>query len=193
MNRTMIYLAIALAAVVCYQSLAVKQMAALRPANVVWVDIERVFEGLNARAAGDQALQTLKDKLEADAEIKRGKAEAKKEELEVLSAGTPAYKAAEEAWAQLALEYRGYQEFANLKMEREKARILGDIYDKIRKGAQKLAEEQGFDYVFINDTLGQLQANTQEEMNRQISARRMLYANPEFDATDMLIALMNRP
>ena len=193
MNKTFVWAAVALAAVTCYQSLATRQVIKSRPTAVAWIDIERAFDGLNARARADQELDLIAKQLQASAEEKRQSINEQQEELEVMVKGTAQYKQAEEQWAQLSLEFKGYQEFAQRKLEYEKARILGDIYKQIRDGAKKLAQEENFDYIYVNDSLGELVAATEQEMNRQISARRMLYATDEFDATDMLIALMNRP
>lgn len=192
-NKTFLWAALALATIVGYQALAMRQVVAARPAQVVWIDIERVFAGLNARARADRELGEISDNLKATADAKRAEINKTREELEVLPKGTANYKQAEESLLQMSLEYQGYQEYANRKLEQAKARILGEIYNQIRDGSKKLAIENNFDYVFVNDSLGELVAATEQEMNRQISARRMLYATEEFDATDMLIAMMNRP
>lgn len=192
-NKTLLCAAIALSAIVCFQALAMRQTVIARPAQVVWIDIERVFEGLNARARADRELGVISDNLKATADTKRAEITRTREELDVLPKGTANYKQAEEKLLQMTLEFQGYQEYAQRKLEQAKARILGEIYDQIRAGSKKLAIENNFDYVFVNDSLGDLFAATEQEMNRQISARRMLFATDEFDATDMLIATMNRP
>jgi Skp family chaperone for outer membrane proteins len=191
LNRTLLLIASALAVFAGYQSFAVRQVAASRPANVAWIDIERVFEGLSERALADQQLTSLAEKFDASAQAMKQKAITMEEELEILAPGSGDYKQAEEMLLQKSYEYRGYMEFAKQKLELRKAQILGRIYEDIRAGAQQLSQQHGFDYVMVNDSLGSMSANTEAEMNRQISARRILFATSDFDATDLLIEHLN--
>ncbi len=190
-TRTVLIVAIALAMIAGYQALAMWQNVTNRPANVVWIDIERVFENLQIRAMADQELNALAGSFDDAAQAKRQKIVTQEEELEILAKGSETYAQAEQELLQLGYEYRGYLEFAKQKLERRKARILGEIYEQIREGAKELSQQHGFDYVMVNDSLGSLAANSEAEMNRQISARRMLFATNEFDATDLLIERMN--
>lgn len=178
--------------IIGYQTFAMWQASiADRPAKVVWIDIERVFENLQIRAMADQQLNDLAASFDEVAQAKRQAIATQEEELEILAKGSDTYAAAEQQLLQLGYEYRGYLEFAKQKLEQRKARILGEIYEKIREGAAELSSQHGFDYVIVNDSLGSLAAGTEAEMNRQISARRMLYATNAFDATDLLIERMN--
>lgn len=190
-NRTILIVAAALAVLVAYQSFAFRQVTASRPAKVVWIDIERVFEGLSARAQADQELSALAESFDGTAQSMKQRVVTMEEELEILAPGSDAYKRAEEELLQKTFEYRGYMEFAKQKLELRKAQILGRIYGDIRAGAQAVSNQHGFDYVVVNDSLGTLSANTESEMNRQISARRILHATAEFDATELLIEHMN--
>jgi hypothetical protein len=54
-----------------------------------------------------------------------------------------------------------------------------------------MATSNGYDLVLVNDSLAEIPPGTEEELNRQISARRILFANPRIDLTDELIAYMN--
>ena len=191
-NSVLPILAVLAVMVLGYQAFAMWQSSvADRPAKVVWINIERVFDHLQIRETADVKLNELAASFDATAQVKRKAIATQEEELEILKQGTDQYAAAEQELLQLGYEYRGYLEFAKQKLERRKALILGEIYEQIRQGARDLSEEHGFDYVMVNDSLGSLAANSEAEMNRQISARRMLFATDAFDATDLLIERMN--
>ena len=54
-----------------------------------------------------------------------------------------------------------------------------------------MAVESGYDIVFVDDSVVEMVTGTEVEVRRQISARRMLYANPEIDLTEELVTRMN--
>ena len=54
-----------------------------------------------------------------------------------------------------------------------------------------LSEQNGWDYVFVNETVIELPEGDMVDMSALISSLRMLYANPEMDVTDTLIEYMN--
>ena len=45
--------------------------------------------------------------------------------------------------------------------------------------------------VLVDDTIPELEPSTADLMQKQISARRMIYANQSFDITDIILARMN--
>ena len=56
-----------------------------------------------------------------------------------------------------------------------------------------MSRANGYDIVLVDDTVAELPEDTTEaETMRQISARRMLYANPQVDISDELIVRMNQ-
>jgi len=191
-NMTVIGAALIVAAAVCYHGLAVNQGATAQPAKVVWIDIERVFQNLNARAEADQQLQSLAETFDEQAATRRQRIDGLNEELELLQEGTDSYREAQEKLLTQTYEYRAFVELKQRQLEQRKAEILGRIYQQIRDGARELATQRGYDYVMVNDALGDLRAENEQEMNRQISARRLLFANGSYDATDELISFMNQ-
>jgi hypothetical protein len=65
------------------------------------------------------------------------------------------------------------------------------LYEHIRTSSQELSEQNNWDYVFVNDLIVEMPEGDNVDMGVQISNRRMLYANPMLDVTDLLIEYMN--
>ena len=65
------------------------------------------------------------------------------------------------------------------------------MYDHIRAASAKLAKKNGWDVVFVNDAAVPLPDGDNPNIMGEISSRRVLYANVEFDVTDQLIEYMN--
>jgi hypothetical protein len=61
----------------------------------------------------------------------------------------------------------------------------------IRESAAKLAEQNGWDYVVVNDAAITLPEGDNVDIGLEISSRRILYANDALDVTDQLISYMN--
>ena len=53
------------------------------------------------------------------------------------------------------------------------------------------SQTPAIDYVLIDDTIPELEPSTAEAMQKQISARRMIYATNSFDITDLMLDRMN--
>ena len=53
------------------------------------------------------------------------------------------------------------------------------------------SQTPAIDYVLIDDTIPELEPSTADAMQKQISARRMIYATESFDITDIILARMN--
>ena len=65
------------------------------------------------------------------------------------------------------------------------------MYKHIREASAELAQQNGWDYVFVNETVVELPEGDNIDMGAVISARRMLYANAAMDVSDQLIEFMN--
>jgi Skp family chaperone for outer membrane proteins len=74
---------------------------------------------------------------------------------------------------------------------REESRGMRHVFNSIKEAIITLSSQNGWDYVFVNETVVQLPEGDTIDMSAAIGARRMLYANPEMDVTDTLIEYMN--
>ena len=161
------------------------------PSVVVTFNIEQVFDQIDARVLADRELQTAASELERETKAKQYEVDQLKEDLEAFAPGTDAHDTAQADLLQATLEFQGMVEFARRKLEVKKARVLGRLYEDIRTASKDLATREGWDYVFVDDSISPLQANTEVEMMRQISARRFIYSTDQNDVTAELIKYMN--
>ncbi len=69
--------------------------------------------------------------------------------------------------------------------------MMKKVYTSIRAAAGQLAVERGYSVVFVDDSISPIPPGSEQEMNRQISARRMVYTSPDVDITEELISRMN--
>lgn len=167
------------------------QQDAKRPAVVATVDLERLFENLNERAAEDARLQAMATNIEQEVNRRKEKIRSLNEEFKVHPAGSEKSQQIGDELAMESIQYQAWMEFQVQSLEREKGLVMMKIYRSIKRAVQEMSESKGYDIVFLNDSLKELQRGPEQAVVQQISARRMLYTNPKLDITEALLDRMN--
>lgn len=182
-----------IAGLLAHQSVAGRSMMApIGPAVIATVDLEKAFNSLEERAQARADLEAIHARLLDRQTELRENVEALQQDIESYAPGSNAQQRALEEYTLAAYELQGFQEYAQRKIDAEGARMIAALYDKIKKAAAGMAREAGYDLVFVDDSKAALPTGVSEaEMTRQISARRMIYANPMLDVTDDLVTRMN--
>lgn len=192
LNWPMLLLAAAFVSFAGYQTMALRELARLQPAVVATVDLERVFNNLEELGAADNELTKMATELQEEINTRAAALERLNEEVEVYTPGTDQHQQAMAAVALQSHELRAFMEWGHRRLEVKKAASLRRIYNSIKAGVERESRENGYDIVFVNDSLQPILPADEEETQRQITARRMLYANPQLDITSDVIARMNR-
>lgn len=171
--------------------LAARALAPSRPPIVAVVDLEKVFNTIESHDAREAKLEATTNEFTAkltDLE------EAVKELQGELDSFQPGSQSALELQGRVQAavgEYKAFEQFVRLKLESEKARAMRDTYLEIRDGTKRFATERSIDFVLLDDSIPELERANSQRTVQQISARRILFANTEFDISDDLIAYLN--
>jgi Skp family chaperone for outer membrane proteins len=159
-------------------------------AVVATIDLERVIDNLDAMGAANAELTAAAETFQARIEAKREALQLLDEEIDLLVGQQRDDKLAEAEV--MADDLRLETQFAELKLEEMRVRSLRDIYENVRIVAGRLSQANGWDLVLVNDALVEVPAvATQQDLMRQISARRVIYSDVRIDVTDVLITAMN--
>ncbi|MHC4413899.1 MAG: OmpH/Skp family outer membrane protein [Planctomycetota bacterium] len=180
-----------LVAAVVGPSYATRSGATPRPAVVATVDLEKVFNEIDRRAEAEIRLEQQAEGFRDQADVLRSEAELLKQDLDLLVPGTPQYQQAEKRWKQAVLDYRALAEFSKAKLDAKRAAFRTQIYQRIIDAAGSFCADHGIDFVLTDDSVIELQQGTDLQIIQQMALRRVVYANPEFDITDDLIAWIN--
>lgn len=173
-----------------YQATA-SRFAPKRPAVVATVDLEALFEGLAERAAEDARLQGLASRIEQESNNKRQALTNKGTELSAMDPTSPRALEMQDELALGAIEYQAWVEYQRRYIEREKGLVMAKLYRSIKRSVEDMSKAEGLDIVFLNDSLKDIQGGDENMVVQQISARRMLFANPAIDITKDLMDRMN--
>lgn len=188
--------AIACCAMVCGTVLlapvveASRQNASSDAAVVATIDLERVIESLDAMEAANAELTEAAESYQSQIQRQRETLELLYEETELLVGQQKDEKLAEAEL--LADELKITSDFAAGKLEEMRVRVLRGIYEDVRIAAARISKANGWDLVLVNDALVEVPpVGSQQELMRQISARRVIYGDTRIDVTDVLINALN--
>jgi Skp family chaperone for outer membrane proteins len=181
-----------LAGVIGHTTKANRPSAPSAPTVVASLNLETVFQGLEERAAADAKLTALAEGYDAEGQKRRDEIELLRQDLDLYAPGSPQFHEASQDVGRKGFELQAYLDFAVRKLDAEKSRSLRDIYASLKEAVESVANDNGYDVVFVDDSVVDLPANASEtETMRQISARRMLYTSDVIDITQEVIARMN--
>ncbi|MEY3025826.1 MAG: hypothetical protein RLZZ238_723 [Planctomycetota bacterium] len=162
-----------------------------QPSRVATVDLEKVFNSLDRYTDEQARVKTASETLETQVKTAEASVRELQSDLDSFRDGS---KEQQDAIARLQAaigELRAVQQFVGAKLELEKARALRDTYTAIKDGVRRFAEQNGYDYILLDDSVVEMDPANATRTMQQISARRFLYTSPKRDVTDQLIAMMN--
>jgi Skp family chaperone for outer membrane proteins len=193
LNWPALGLLLVIAGLLVVQARAFNAMQSLQPAVIATVDLEQVFSGLGEYVEANDRLQVLGNELDAERERRREQITMLEEERELYAPGSEKQQETDERIALKSYQLQAYIEWAGRKLEAEKAHVLRELYGRVRDAIDDMARENGYDVVFVDDTVVDIQrTGSEQETMRQISARRMLYTNETIDVTQAVIDRMNQ-
>lgn len=162
------------------------------PANGIGiVDVEKVFNSLNERTDLQTQLQTYLTGLNDELKKVQADAKAAADTARTLPEGREKNDAVQKA-IELDATVRARQQVFEALADRRSSELFRQLYVKIQAGAKKIAETRGLSMMIATDENVQLPpgANT-ADTQRVIAMKRVLYAGPQHDLTNDLIALLN--
>jgi len=184
-------MAILVVGALSWQLQAVRSLARAEPAVFVSVDFERVFSSLEERVFEQSKAQAIVDAMRENIESRRQHIESYEQEFELYEQGSEKWQELMQEQQLEVLEYQAQVEYSHIRAAREESKGMRRVYERIREATRTLSNENGWDYVMVNDAAVALPEGDNVDMGIQISNRRLLYANPAMDVTDVLIEFMN--
>lgn len=165
--------------------------AAPSPAVVATIDLESAMNETGLAKRLNAELEALGKQLDARYQDLEEDLQVQAADLELHPPGSDARYEAEQAFLWTSGERNAYLEYATRKMDTERGRVLRKLYEQICAVVEKLAVDEGYDVVLVDDSIMTLPfLSTEEDMKRRISARRVLYANLQIDITNDVIAAL---
>lgn len=192
-SRTVIAILACALVVLAYQTFANRPpgQGPIKPAIIAAFDLEKTFNSIDQKKAADAVLKGMAEDMRVRSDEQSKLIKQMQDDLKDLQPNTTKFRELSDKIAQQTMEYRAYIEFCKAKVDSERAKTMKRIYLDIRKAVADLARANHYSIVFVDDSVSDIPQAGEDETNRQISARRMAYTDPEIDITDLLIFQLN--
>lgn len=165
--------------------------AAAEPVKVATVDLEKTFNSLKRYEAEQAKVKLVGETLNKQVKEAESRVRELESEMESFKEGSKEQADAIGKLQAAVGELRAVQQFANAKLELEKARALRETYFAIKDAVRRFAEKEGYDYILLDDSVPEMDPANAARTMSQISARRFLFASPKRDVTNQLVGMMN--
>ena len=176
---------------VAWKTEATKWLVPSNPTVTVTINFEALFSSLEERVFEESKVQALIEDMNAEIEQRRQEITEYEQEFELYEAGSQKWQELLQDQQLKVLEYQAQVEYSKSRKARELSKGTRRVYMNIRESAAKLAGQNGWDYVVVNDAAITLPEADNVDIGLEISSRRILYANDALDVTDLLISYMN--
>ena len=99
--------------------------------------------------------------------------------------------------ALMQIRFEEWARVKNAEVDREESLKWRSIYRNLQREAARVAENEGYAMVMVDDTVGEItttpgtQVPLQQQVLEQITNRRLLYATKTVDISDQVIVRMN--
>jgi len=184
-------LALLVVSAVAWKTEATKWLVPSNPTVTVTINFETLFASLEERVFEESKVQAIIEDMNAEMEQRRQEITEYEQEFELYESGSPKWQELLQDQQLKVLEYQAQVEYSKSRQARELSKGTRRVYMNIRESASKLAEQNGWDYVVVNDAAITLPEGDNVDIGLEISSRRILYANDALDVTDQLISYMN--
>jgi len=169
-----------------------------RPSVIASVDLMRINDLLDQIEEENQRLTIAVEQPQREVDDLKRQIAAKRADIKEL-------ELSEDERIRLQAEIVELEAIAKVRFEmhkalidREQGRILAEAYKEIVETVHRMAQQQGYDMVIIDDHVRVDEADKLveaempiSEVNRRIIARPMLYASPMIDITEDVARVMN--
>lgn len=168
------------------------QAPAPAPSVVGLIDLTLVTKGLNEIKERNAQLNTKAADYQKQLDDLAGKLAKINEDMKLLPAESKERRAKIFEGLELEQQAKARQQILRKTVELDAGEILTDMYKKVTQTAAKVAEKDGYSLILLDDRSVSLPKDApDEEINRAIFAKRVLFAAESVDLTQRVITEMN--
>ncbi len=168
------------------------QAAGAKPTAIAVVKVQSVLNALAEKSAVEARITALTETSQKEALARQEEIKKLQTDLKVaLQPGTPAYEKTREDLEFKTIEFQSWQRFVQGKIEREKAIGIEELYHKMNDAISRIAKKNSYGIVLYVDESERIQGQNQQQLAGAIQLRKVLYADPALDLTDLVTQLLN--
>lgn len=162
------------------------------PSVVGLIDLTKVTKGLNEIKDRNATLNAKAADYQKQLDELSAKLTKINEDLKLLPDGSKERRAKVFEGVEAEQAAKAKQQILRKTIELEAGEILSDMYKKVTETAAKVAGKDGYSLILLDDRSVSLPKDApDEEINRAIFAKRVLFAADSIDLTERIITEMN--
>jgi Skp family chaperone for outer membrane proteins len=159
---------------------------------VAVVNLPMILEGLEERTVRQNALNASAETRQAQLDALTGRIKIVEADLGLLKEGTAEHREKLIELRELQVSLDARFKLLNQVLSFERGAVLRDLYFKINEAVKRVAERDGYDVVLLNDEGFQIPPEAgQDDMNRAVLSRSVLYTHGSVDVSAQVIQMMN--
>lgn len=163
---------------------------AAAPTSVAAVDVKELLENYQRAKDLKETLNKRQKQLQDEATKRKQAFESINDDLKGLKEGSPEFEKRVNEQRRMAIEADSWIKFESQLLEADSHRLFRALYEDIRKMTALVAQEQGYKIVlFAEHTMGR--SNTTSDLAAMIENRKVLYADPSVDLTEVVLRKLN--
>ncbi|MCC6579441.1 MAG: OmpH family outer membrane protein [Phycisphaeraceae bacterium] len=162
-----------------------------RPTAIAVVDVERSMNAMDEMTQIQANMNTLLDRSKNEELDRRKKLEQLQQDLQLLQAGTDAFRQKSDELQLKAIELDSWSKFQQGALQREQVLQLTNLYRKLLDMVGKVAGDNGFDMVIFKEKDPEFRNVKPDALSALISLRKVLWVREDLDLTDQVILRMN--
>lgn len=159
-------------------------------ARVACIDVVRVFNEYQRQKDLSEEMKQVQQKLELENQQRRQRIDSLQATLDAMNQNDPAYVQKLREMMEMQIDYKNWFEVRQASLNREIAFWSAKMYREIAKATEDIAQQQGYDIVLYKDEF-QTAATDPNEVREQIRVRKLIYANPRVDLSQVVQEKLN--
>lgn len=159
--------------------------------RVATVNLTTLVDLLDERETREEELRTFIEQQNARIRDLGDQLELAQADLVAMAEGSTARRRKAEEVAELRIKLEVGGRFAEQLIDRRRAEVFAELFQKMQNGAAEVAKQQGFELVLNNDMGGEIPRDTEAQIRSVMAGRRVLFAADSIDITEAVARLLN--
>ncbi len=159
--------------------------------GVAVVDVEKAMNSLDQMTQIEADIKTQYERIKEEHTSRRNKLKQLQEDLELLQAGTDAFKQKFDEFQLRAIEAEAWWKFKQISLSSERVLQIGNMYHKLLNTIGKVASENSYSMVMFKEKTPSFRKIKPEALSAIIALRKVLWVSNDLDLTDQVVLRMN--
>lgn len=155
------------------------------------VDLQKLYESLKEKVRVDADFKTREEAFRTENEAREKRIKELNETLKDIQIGSPQHANMQGQLEKLVADHRVWVAIESGKINRDRAKWIKEIYEKMLNAIEAVAAQKKFDLVLFKAPTIDFTEARSDQIRQIIRTRKVLWSIDELDLTDMVIQKMN--